>query len=194
MVHLFFYYKYYLAIQICVFYFTAGILDATRATWERKFRSLYFLKNFRFQTIIFLTFFLVFIINACTSSPKFLIRDKNFSNEENIDYSYSEVLESQIGIASYYADQFDGKITYSGEVYNMFGLSAAHPFYQMGTIVRVTNLSNGKSVIIPINDRMPFRPDRIIDLSLGVAQKLDMLNVGITKVKVEVLKWGDGKK
>lgn len=139
---------------------------------------------------------LLLIIEACTSSPRFLIKDKKTLSAENDlnKYSNSEVLETQIGTASYYADQFDGKITYSGEVYNMFGLSAAHPFYQMGTIVRVTNLSNGKSVVIPINDRMPFRPDRIIDLSLGVAQKLDMINVGITEVKVEVLEWGKGKK
>lgn len=139
---------------------------------------------------------LLLIIEACTSSPRFLIKDKKTLSAENDlnKFSNSEVLETQIGTASYYADQFDGKITYSGEVYNMFGLSAAHPFYQMGTIVRVTNLSNGKSVVIPINDRMPFRPDRIIDLSLGVAQKLDMINVGITEVKVEVLEWGKGKK
>jgi rare lipoprotein A len=139
---------------------------------------------------------LLLIIEACTSSPRFLIKDKKTLSAENDlnKFSNSEVLEAQIGTASYYADQFDGKITYSGEVYNMFGLSAAHPFYQMGTIVRVTNLSNGKSVVIPINDRMPFRPDRIIDLSLGVAQKLDMINVGITEVKVEVLEWGKGKK
>lgn len=76
----------------------------------------------------------------------------------------------------------------------MNGLSAAHPTYQMGTVVRVTNLSNEKSVVIKINDRMPFRPDRIIDLSLGCARELDMVNAGITEVKVEVLEWGNGKK
>jgi len=76
----------------------------------------------------------------------------------------------------------------------MYGLSAAHPSYRMGTVVRVTNLSNDKNVIIKINDRMPFRPDRIIDLSLGCAMELDMVNVGITEVKVEVLEWGKGKK
>lgn len=137
------------------------------------------------------------IINSCASSPRFTSRERIRNNqiEKPFDeYKNTKVLETQIGIASYYADQFNGKITYSGEVYNMFGLSAAHPFYQMGTIVRVTNLSNGKSVVIPINDRMPFRPDRIIDLSLGCAEELDMINVGITEVKVEVLEWGKGKK
>jgi rare lipoprotein A len=76
----------------------------------------------------------------------------------------------------------------------MEGLSAAHPVYQMGTIVRITNLSNNKSVIIPINDRMPSRPDRIIDLSLGCARELNMVNVGMIDVKLEVLEWGTGKK
>lgn len=145
---------------------------------------------------ILIIIILLLIIEGCVSSPRFFIKDKKLSSTENSNnkFSYSEVLETQTGTASFYADQFDGKITYSGEVYNMFGLSAAHPFYQMGTIVRVTNLSNGKSVVIPINDRMPYRPDRIIDLSLGVAQKLDMINIGITEVKVEVLDWGKGKK
>jgi rare lipoprotein A len=64
----------------------------------------------------------------------------------------------------------------------------------MGTVVRITNLFNKKAVIIPINDRMPFRPDRIIDVSYGVAKLLDMVIAGIVEVKVEVLKWGEGRK
>ncbi len=140
----------------------------------------------------------VFILNACGSAPRFTSRGKTENNPKSSSrfeqYSSSEVLETQKGIASFYSDQFNGKITYSGEVYNMFGLSAAHPSYQMGTIIRVTNVSNNKSVVIPINDRMPFRPDRIIDLSLGTAMELDMVSAGITEVKVEVLEWGKGKK
>jgi rare lipoprotein A len=137
-------------------------------------------------------------ISACGSAPRFTSRNKSEGREKNFSRFersfFSEILEIQTGIASYYSDQFNGKITYSGEVYNMFGLTAAHPSYQMGTIIRVTNLSNNKSVVIPINDRMPFRPDRIIDLSFGTAQELDMISVGITEVKVEVLEWGKGRK
>lgn len=129
-------------------------------------------------------------MSACSPSPRFFIKE----NSSIKNYTNIKALETQVGVASYYADDFNGKITYSGEVYNMFGLSAAHPFYPMGTIVKVTNLSNNKSVIISINDRMPFRPDRIIDLSFGCAIELDMLKVGITEVKVEVLEWGAGKK
>ena len=140
------------------------------------------------------------LLSACASAPRFTSRDSRFEDKkpnrfENLDnYENAEILETIIGVASYYADKYHGLITYNGEIYDMYGSSAAHPSYQMGTVVRVTNLSNDKSVTIKINDRMPFRPDRIIDLSLGCARELDMVNAGITEVKVEVLEWGKGKK
>ncbi len=159
--------------------------------WELKMRT-----HINKVTIIFL----IFLLTNCTSVPRFTSRDERYRRQsENqkkaLDrYKNADVLETVIGTASYYADKYNGKIAYSGEVYDMFGLSAAHPTYQMGTIIRVTNLSNDKSVIIRVNDRMPYRPDRIIDLSLGCAQELDMVQAGITMVKVEVLEWGTGKK
>lgn len=137
---------------------------------------------------------------GCASSPRFTTDKSRFEKkspsrfENHSDAENTEALETVVGTASFYADKYHGLITYNGEVYDMYGLSAAHPSYQMGTIVKVTNLSNEKSVIIKINDRMPFRPDRIIDLSLGCARELDMVNAGITEVKVEVLEWGKGKK
>lgn len=140
------------------------------------------------------------ILSACASAPRFTSRDSRFDGKtpgrfENLEsYNNADALETVFGVASYYADKYNGLITYNGEVYDMNGLSAAHPTYQTGTVVRVTNLSNEKSVIIKINDRMPYRPDRIIDLSLGCARELDMVIVGITEVKVEVLEWGNGKK
>ncbi len=149
---------------------------------------------------IIATLFLILILSDCTSVPRFTSRDERYRRESGtqkedlVRYKNAEVLETVVGTASYYADQYNGKVAYSGEVYDMFGLSAAHPTYQMGTIIRVTNLSNDRSVIIRVNDRMPYRPDRIIDLSLGCAQELDMVQVGITMVKVEVLEWGTGKK
>jgi rare lipoprotein A len=146
----------------------------------------------------FISFIILLVFTACSSVPRFTSKERRERTETkqvgSDHYLHSEVLESQTGTASYYANQFDGKITYSGEVYNMFGFSAAHPTFQMGTRIRVTNLSNKKSIVIPINDRMPFRPDRIIDLSLGTAQELDMIASGLAEVKVEVLEWGKGKK
>lgn len=154
-------------------------------------------KNVTIKVIILISFIL---LAGCGSAPRFTSRESRFEKRtppqiENLDsYKNTEPLETVTGVASYYADQFDGKVTYSGDVYDMYGLSAAHPSYQMGTIIRVTNLYNDKSVIIRINDKMPLRPDRIIDLSLGCAQELDMVNAGIQEVKVEVLEWGKGRK
>lgn len=148
--------------------------------------------------------FFVLLFAACSSTVRYQkvkfepqqTESESSVSQDNISEldENDEVLETQLGVASYYADQYDGKPTYSGEIYDMNGLSAAHPSYRMGTIVRVTNLYNKKSVTIPINDRMPFRPDRIIDLSYGVAKELDMVIAGIVDVKVEVLKWGEGRK
>ena len=186
---------------------TAGIPLYVEGKGERFFAPFSYFKAVNVREVfvcnafsIIALLFLTLILSYCTSVPRFTSRDERYRREsktqkEDLDrYKNSEVLETAIGTASYYADQFNNKITYSGEVYDMFGLSAAHPTYQMGTIIRVTNLSNDKTVIIRVNDRMPYRPDRIIDLSLGCAQELDMVQVGITMVKVEVLEWGTGKK
>ncbi len=140
---------------------------------------------------------------GCSSLPRFYYKKGyDFSAEKETkpylrftDVKDSvDVLASEIGIASFYADDFNGKPTYSGAIYDMNGLSAAHPTFPMGTIIRVTNLSNSKSVVVEVNDRMPPTPGRIIDLSLGTARALDMEIKGLDKVKVEVLKWGTGKK
>ena len=142
----------------------------------------------------------VLIFTACSSVPRFTSSKANRTKQpeekpiaENNDLnSYNDftVLETVTGVASYYADQFNGKLTSNGETYDMYGLTAAHPSYPHNTIIRVTNLNNNKSVIIRVNDRMPKRPDRIIDLSYGTAQALEMVESGLTKVKLEILKWG----
>lgn len=70
----------------------------------------------------------------------------------------------------------------------MNSLSAAHRELPLGTIIRVTHLSNGKSVVVKVNDRGPFVGDRILDLSLGAAKKLDMVKEGVARVKIEIVK------
>jgi len=133
------------------------------------------------------------LITSCTSIPRFT-SEKSEVEQEDYSGSYSnmsEVLETEIGLASFYADDFHGKLTFTEEVYDMYGKSAAHPTYPMHTIIRVTNTSNDKHIEIRINDRMPQYPDRIIDLSLGSAQELDMVEDGLVEVKIEVLKWGE---
>ena len=98
------------------------------------------------------------------------------------DYSYSEV-----GIASWYGEDFNGKPTANGERYNMNTLTAAHRTLPLPSIVRVTNLQNGRSIILRVNDRGPYVKDRIIDLSKRGAQLLGYMGQGTTKVKVEIL-------
>ncbi len=91
------------------------------------------------------------------------------------------------GIASWYGDDFHGKLTSNGESYNMHTLTAAHKTLPMNTVVKVTNLSNNRSVTVRINDRGPFVKNRIIDLSNKAAYDIDMVKKGTAKVRVEVL-------
>ena len=146
------------------------------------------------------------ILNACSSATRYSVRESGESssgnytedtsklnNEENIDPDNIHPLATEVGIASYYADKYNGRQTASGEIYNMYGISAAHPSYPMGTIIRVTNLSNNSYLILKINDRMPDFKGRIIDLSLGAARTLGMIQSGIAKVKIDVIKWGKGR-
>jgi rare lipoprotein A len=94
------------------------------------------------------------------------------------------------GIASYYAEEFNGRQTASGEVYDMEGLTAAHPTLPFNTRVRVTNLDNGKSVVVRINDRGPFKKGRILDLSYRAARLIGLIPEGTAPVRMEVLPAG----
>jgi len=91
----------------------------------------------------------------------------------------------QRGMASWYGRKFHGQKTSSGEPYNMYGMSAAHPTLPLPSYVRVTNLSNGRAVIVRVNDRGPFHSERVIDLSYTAALKLGYVNQGSTQVEVE---------
>jgi rare lipoprotein A len=88
------------------------------------------------------------------------------------------------GLASWYGRKFHGNATSIGEPYDMYAMSAAHPTLPLPSYARVTNLENGKSVVVRVNDRGPFHPGRIIDLSYTAAHKLDILK-GVTRVEVE---------
>jgi rare lipoprotein A len=88
------------------------------------------------------------------------------------------------GLASYYGKGFAGRPTANGEIFNPRAMTAAHKKLPFSTCVRVENVANGKEVTVRINDRGPFVGDRIIDLSEGAAQKLDMLEKGLAKVRL----------
>ena len=95
---------------------------------------------------------------------------------------------NETGLASFYSDAFEGKKTASGEIYKSSKMTAAHRTLPFGTRVKVTNLSNNKSVTVTVNDRGPFVKDRILDLSKAAAVKLDYIDQGVTKVKIEPIK------
>jgi len=93
----------------------------------------------------------------------------------------------QTGVASWYGEDFHGKPTASGEIYNMYDMTAAHKTLPLGTHVMVTNLDTGKSVQVKINDRGPFVKNRIIDLSYSAAKAIDMVGPGTAHVTIEIL-------
>jgi len=93
----------------------------------------------------------------------------------------------QIGTASWYGQIFDGKPTASGEPYDMYDMTAAHLTLPMGSYVRVTNLRNGKAVVVRVNDRGPIVPGRIIDLSYGAAQALQFKHRGLQRVRLDLV-------
>ena len=102
----------------------------------------------------------------------------------------ADVVRTLRGKATYYGDKFHGRKTASGERFSQRRMTAAHRSLPFGTRVRVTNLSNGRSVIVRINDRGPFGRDRsrVIDLSKAAARELDFMKSGWARVKIEVLK------
>jgi len=94
------------------------------------------------------------------------------------------------GIASYYADEFNGRQTANGEVYDMHTLTAAHRTLPFNTTVKVTHLQTGESVIVRINDRGPFKDDRVIDLSLEAAKRIGLIAKGTGPVRLDVIELG----
>ncbi len=96
----------------------------------------------------------------------------------------ASVSGSETGMASYYSESYNGKKTANGEIYHSSEYTAAHKTLPFGTKVKVTNLNNGKSVKVRVNDRGPFIAGRIIDLTRTAAQKLDMVTAGVVKVKI----------
>ncbi len=124
-------------------------------------------------------------ISACTgSSPRFTA-SRAVRVETGGSYSAREE-----GLASYYADEFHGRKTSNGEIFDMNKLTAAHKSLPFNSVVKVTNLDNGMSVIVRVNDRGPFVEGRIIDLSLAGAKTIGMIGTGTARVSLEVIEFG----
>ncbi len=104
------------------------------------------------------------------------------SKRKPVSIGYEEV-----GYASWYGPKFHGRRTSSGEIFNMYDMTCAHRTLPLGTMLLVTNLENGRSVIVRVNDRGPFVRGRIIDLSYAAARSLRMVRKGVVKVRIRVI-------
>ncbi len=146
------------------------------------------------RTIILL--FILFIGTMGYSQSDSLMRSDSLPNPVTVtiqnSFSDTDSICSTMycisGIGSYYGRQFQGRYTSSGERFDMYKLTAAHKNLPLGTYVVVTNLSNGKSVVVKINDRMPKSNHREIDLSYAAAKELNYITAGLAKVQIEIYK------
>ena len=132
--------------------------------------------------------YLLFLVVCClflNNSPLVSLAGNNFLAPDSV--IVKKPVFTQTGIASLYAKKFHKRKTASGEKFNMYALTAAHRTLKFGTVVKVTNLKNNKSVTVRINDRGPFIKGRVIDLSFAAAQKLGFVQQGITSVKIETV-------
>ena len=123
------------------------------------------------------------LLAGCIASPRFTA-----SRASSAEPGSAAMVEE--GIASYYAEEFNGRTTSNGERYDMNQLTAAHRTLPFNTRVRVTNRENGKSVEVRINDRGPFKGERVIDLSLAAAKVLGMIPQGTALVTIDVVEAG----
>jgi len=129
---------------------------------------------------------------TCSSSVRYLPNKRshavNIRASENQRIARGKKSAVISGYASYYGPGFHGKLTANGETFDMNSMTAAHKTLPFNTRVKVTNIENGKSVVVRINDRGPFVKGRIIDLSVEAAKRLDMMDSGIARVTLEVKK------
>ena len=141
-------------------------------------------------------FIIILIISSCTVSPRYNANSQNSKASTTKPIKSKNTYSSKKkyeGISSWYGPNFHGKLTANGEVYDMYGITAAHKSLPLNTIARVTNLDNGKSIILRINDRGPYVDNRILDCSLGAAKKLGFYKNGTAFVKIEIIELGDNE-
>ena len=126
------------------------------------------------RTVLGLSLVLLLAAHACTST-------RPTSTAQRVKP------ETQVGVASWYGPGFHGKLTASGEIYDMHAITAAHRTLPLGTMIEVRNLENGRTTLARINDRGPHKRGRIVDLSLGAAEALEMDQAGLARVRLTVV-------
>jgi len=141
-----------------------------------------------------LLFSLMILYFGCATAPRYTrgASEREISRPENKVTGRAERETHgkyyQVGMASYYANKFHGRKTANGEIFNMNALTAAHPVLPFNTVVKVTNLKTGRSVEVRINDRGPFSKKRIIDLSRAAAKEIGLIESGVGKVGLQVIR------
>ncbi len=131
-----------------------------------------YVMQFKSAGLVSVTVIVAAILSGCAAVPK------------------TTNLATQVGIASYYSNDFQGRKTSDGEIFDNSKLTAAHRTYPFGTIVKVTNLATDATVTVRINDRGPVKQERVIDLSFAAAKAIGIDRAGLGKVRLEVVKWG----
>ena len=140
-------------------------------------------------------FIIISILLSCTVSPRYT--SEQFSPQSlktgkiKSIKDFTNLKKIYLGVSSWYGPNFHGKLTANGEVYDMYGVTAAHKEFPLNTVARVTNIDNGKNIILRINDRGPYVKNRILDCSMGAAKKLEFHEAGTANVKIEIIEWGD---
>ena len=141
------------------------------------------LKLFILELLIF-----IFFVNGCSADSRFRHNQYKISIDSSEKYYEGQKIK---GTSSYYGKKFHGRLTASGEVFNMYANTAAHKELPFGTIINVKNLDiPSKNVQVKINDRGPFVKNRILDLSYGAAKKINMLQNGTARVEITIIKLG----
>ena len=127
------------------------------------------------------------LLRAASVPPFLMVFLVTFASSGNLPDNAIEKKENKKGTASYYNNSFVGRKTASGEIFSQQKLTCASNQYPLGTWLRVTNLRNGKAVIVKVNDRMHPKMNRVVDLSKMAAEEIGMVKTGIAKVEVENL-------
>ena len=134
---------------------------------------------------------------GCIANPAVSKSADNSNPADDKRRGAIEAKDTQTGLATFYSDAFQGRRTYSGEAFNNDDLVAAHPSYPMGAILRITNLRNDRAVEVRVIDRGPSKKaiekGLITDLSRAAAERLDFIQDGMVRVRIELLEWGDGR-
>jgi len=145
---------------------------------------------------LFIPVTLLFLFSGCSKTPapntkQTKAKDCSTIAYDDKNYRVDEKAKVEIGYASYYASCMNGRRTANGDKCNLCSYTAAHRTFPFGTMMRVTMLKNGQSVIVKVNDRGPHTKGRVVDLSTAAAKKIGLIRAGIGKVKVEKLERSD---